>query len=67
MTTKDDLLEHCWVMFDYFFSREYQGAMDERFSKLTNGMFIIVSEIGRPKPKFDSFGKQFYSKEKNNE
>jgi len=59
MTNKDDLLVHCWEMFDYWMSPEYQGAMDEHFSRMTNGLWEIIQELGRPEPKFDSFGKQF--------
>ena len=48
---KDDLLEQCWRMFDYWMSPQYEGAMDEIFSRLTNGMYNIIQEIGRPEPK----------------
>ena len=65
MTTKNDLLEHCWAMFDYWMSSDYKGSNDEIFARMLNGMFSIIKEIGRPKEKFDSFGKQFYPKEEN--
>jgi len=59
MTNKDDLLKHCWAMFDYWMSSDYQGTSDERFAMMMNGMWSIIKEIGRPEAKFDSFGKQF--------
>lgn len=50
MTTKDDLLAHCWMMFDYWMSRDYEGIGDEQFSRMQNGMWGIIQEIGRPSP-----------------
>jgi len=64
MTNKDDLLKHCWAMFDYWMSSDYQGTSDERFAMMMNGMWSIIKEIGRPEAKFDSFGKQYYISEK---
>jgi len=65
MITKDYLLEHCWAMFDYWMSSDYEGAMDDRFAMMINGMFSIILEIGRPEEKFDSFGKQFNPRKEN--
>ena len=53
MTNKDDLLRHCWLIFDYWISKEYEGMADEQFAKMINGMFNIIQEIGKPESKPD--------------